>query len=398
MYDDNQLAGASSLGYDSAYKPSTHPIEDDAMRNTLYYGDNLPVLREHIRSESVDLVYLDPPFNSSRNYNVLFKDESGHEADAQITAFEDTWHWNDHTAHLYNQLVTQADEPVSRMIEAMRGFIGTNQMMAYLVMMAARLVELHRVLKPIGSLYLHCDPTASHYLKVMLDTVFGPRSMRSEIIWKRSAAHNDAKQGAKQPGRIHDVILFYSKDEGQWTWNQEYVEYDPDYVETNYRYLDEKTGRRYKSTDLTAAKPGGDTSYEWKGRRPPPGRFWAFSRANMEKFDEAGLIHYTSSGTPRLKQFLDDMPGVSLQDIWTDVPPINAHAAERLGYPTQKPVALLERIIAASSNPGDVVLDPFCGCGTTIAAAQKLGRRWIGIDVTHLSIACLLYTSPSPRD
>lgn len=361
------------------------------MRNTLYYGDNLAILREYIDDASVDLIYLDPPFNSARSYNVLFKHESGDAAEAQLKAFDDTWHWGQEAEHTYHELVTKGLPPVADMIGAMRQFIGDNQMMAYLVMMAARLAELRRVLKPTGSLYLHCDPTASHYLRMILDTIFGPRNMRSEIIWKRSAAHNDAKQGAKQPGRIHDVILFYSKHDDDWTWNQVYTSYDERYVESNYRYVDEATGRRYKSTDLTAAKPGGDTSYEWKGRRPPPGRYWAFSKDNMQKFEDAGLIHYTSTGNPRLKQFLDEMPGVHLQDIWSDIPPINAHAAERLGYPTQKPVALLERIISASSNPGDVVLDPFCGCGTTIAAAQKLGRHWIGIDITNLAIALQKY-------
>ena len=326
-------------------------------------------------------------FNSNRSYNVLFKEESGQESESQITAFDDTWHWGAQAAELYAELVTETNGKVGQMIGALRGAIGENQMMAYLVMMAGRLVELHRVLKPTGSLYLHCDPTASHYLKIILDTIFDARNLRAEIIWKRSAAHNDAKQGAKQPGRIHDIILFYSKNENNWTWNQVYTLYDPEYVETNYRYIDEKTGRRFKSTDLTAAKPGGDTSYEWKGKRPPQGRFWAFSRENMQKFDEAGLIYYTSSGVPRLKQFLDEMPGITLQDIWSDIPPINAHAAERLGYPTQKPLALLERIISASSNPDDLILDPFCGCGTTIAAAQKLGRKWVGIDITHLAIA-----------
>ena len=361
------------------------------MRNTLYYGDNLAILRDYIADESVDLIYLDPPFNSARSYNVLFKHESGDAAEAQVKAFDDTWHWGQEAEHTYHELVTKGLPPVADMIGAMRQFIGDNQMMAYLVMMAARLAELRRVLKPTGSLYLHCDPTASHYLRIILDTVFGPRNMRSEIIWKRSAAHNDAKQGAKQPGRIHDVILFYSKHDDNWTWNQVYTAYDESYMESNYRYVDETTGRRYKSTDLTAAKPGGDTSYEWKGRRPPAGRYWAFSKENMQKFEDAGLIHYTSTGNPRLKQFLDEMPGVHLQDIWSDIPPINAHAAERLGYPTQKPVALLERIISASSNPGDVVLDPFCGCGTTIAAAQKLGRHWIGIDITNLAIALQKY-------
>ncbi len=358
--------------------------------NTLFYGDNLPILREYIADESIDLVYLDPPFNSSRTYNVLFKQESGEDSEAQIAAFEDTWHWNRAAAETYHELITQAPGHVGQMIGALRSFLGENQMMAYLVMMAARLVELHRVLKPTGSLYLHCDPTASHYLKIVLDTIFGPQNFRAEIVWKRSAAHSDAKQGAKQPGRIHDVIFFYSKT-NNWIWNTVHTAYDPDYVSTNYRHVEEGTGRLFKSTDLTAAKPGGDTSYEWRGRRPAEGRYWAYSKENMQKFENEGRLYYTSSGLPRLKQYLDEMPGVSLQDLWTDIPPISAHAAERLGYPTQKPIALLERIIQTSSNPGDVCLDPFCGCGTTVAAAQKLGRRWIGIDITHLSIALQKY-------
>ncbi|MBP8292905.1 MAG: site-specific DNA-methyltransferase, partial [Caldilineaceae bacterium] len=385
--------------------------------NTLFYGDNLPVLREHMAAASVDLVYLDPPFNSSRSYNVLFKDESGHEADAQITAFEDTWHWNHKAEETYFQLITQGDEAVARMIEAMRQFIGANQMMAYLVMMAARLVELHRVLKPTGSLYLHCDPTASHYLKIVLDTIFGIRNFRTEIIWQRSSAHSDTKQGRKQHGRIHDVVLFYTKS-NDWTWNPVYTPYSHSYVEEFYRHIEPETGRRFRVDNSTAAKPGGDTSYEWRVKRPadnrsgwepdlnneylnpkseweykgvPPykGRYWAYSRANMIGFANAGRLYHSSSGVPCYKRYLDEMPGVPLQDLWADIPP--ALGRQDLGYPTQKPVALLERIIAASSNPGDLVLDPFCGCGTTIAAAQKLGRRWLGIDVTHLSIALQKY-------
>ena len=359
--------------------------------NTLFYGDNLPILREYIPDESIDLIYLDPPFNSNRTYNVLFKQESGKDSEAQIAAFEDTWHWNQAAEDTYRHLTNEAPAQVSQMISALRTFItgsanGRNQMMAYLVMMAARLVELHRVLRPTGSLYLHCDPTASHYLKILLDTIFSPENFRAEIVWKRSSAHSDAKQGAKQPGRIHDVIFFYSKGK-EWTWNSVHTAYDPDYLASNYRYVEETTGRRFKSTDLTAAKPGGDTSYEWKGRRPPEGRYWAYSKENMQRFEAESRLYYSSTGLPRLKQYLDEMPGVSLQDMWTDIAPIGSQAAERLGYPTQKPLALLERIIQASSNPGDVVLDPFCGCGTSIAAAQKLGRRWVGIDITYLSIA-----------
>ena len=365
---------------------SPRPITE----NTLFYGDNLVILREHILSESVDLIYLDPPFNSSRNYNVLFKDEHGSESEAQITAFEDTWHWNLAAEQTYAELLIEAPDHVGKMIESLRGFIGTNQMMAYLVMMAARLVELHRVLKSTGSLYLHCDPTAGHYLKIILDSIFDPRNFRTEIIWKRSSAHSDTKQGRKLHGHIHDVIYFYTKSE-TWTWNPLYTAYDPEYTEDFYRHIEEGTGRRYRLSDLTAAKPGGDTSYEWKGVKPYKGRFWAYSKENMEQFEREGRLYYSKTGMPAYKRYLDEMPGVPLQDVWTDVKPIGASAAERLGYPTQKPEELLERIIRSSSNPGDIVLDPFCGCGTAIAAAQKLERKWIGIDITHLSIALQKY-------
>jgi len=357
--------------------------------NTLYYGDNLPILQKHIPDVSVDLIYLDPPFNSNRSYNVLFKDESGGEAEAQITAFADTWHWTQDTERLYNQLVT-ASLPVSGLISALRFAIGTNQMMAYLVMMTARLTELHRVLKPTGSLYLHCDPTASHYLKIVMDAIFGGEHFKNEIIWKRTTVHNDAKQGAKHFGRIHDVILFYSKNSDNQLFNPVYRNYEESYIHSTYNKID-KDGRKFKATDLSAAKPGGDTSYEWKGIKPPQGRFWAYSKENMVKFEKEDRIYYSNGGKPYLKQFLDEMPGVSAQDIWDDISSVGSKESETLGYPTQKPVALLERIIKASSNPGDVVLDPFCGCGTAVIAAQKLGRQWIGIDITHLSISLMKY-------
>ena len=367
--------------------------------NTLFYGDNLTLLRDraYFPDDSVDLIYLDPPFNSNRSYNVLFRDESGRDSDAQITAFEDSWHWGRGTEDLYTDLVTGADERLVRLLTALvggqdeRGLLGRNQMSAYLVMMAARLAELHRVLKPTGSLYLHCDPTASHYLKLVLDAIFGKENLRTEIVWKRTTAHSDSKQGAKQPGRIHDVIFFYTKDVSEWTWNPVFTPYSKEYEEKSYRYIEEETGRRYTLSDLTAAKPGGDTEYEWRGVKPYEGRFWAYSKENMERFEREGRLHYTRSGIPRYKRYLDEMPGVHIQSIWEDIMPIRSRAAERLGYPTQKPLALLERIIRASSNPGDVVLDPFCGCGTAIDAAQGLGRRWLGIDITHLSVALMKY-------
>ena len=354
--------------------------------NTLYYGDNLNILRnrDYFPNECVDLIYLDPPFNSNRNYNVLFKDESGLEADSQITAFEDTWHWPN-AAPTYNELLEEADE-VAEMLHSFHNFLRSNQMMAYLVMMSARLKELHRVLKPTGSLYLHCDPTASHYLKILLDTIFGATNFRTEISWKRSSAHNDAKQGRMQPGNIRDTIFFYTKSD-EWTWNWQYTPYTDDYVNAFYTHLDED-GRRYRLGDLTAAKGGGDTSYEFHGTIPYKGRFWAYSRENMEKYRAEGRLYFPKNGgTPSYKRYLDEMPGVPLQNNWDDIRPVPSN--ESLGYPTQKPVELLERIVAASSNEGNVVLDPFAGCGTTIAAAQNLKRQWIGIDVTQLSIALL---------
>jgi len=359
-------------------------------RNTLFYGDDLDILREYIENESVDLIYLDPPFNSNRSYNVLFKDESGHEADAQITAFEDTWHWNTKTEQTYHDLVTLGDANVSAMISAMHQFIGPNQMMAYLVMMAARLAELHRVLKPTGSLYLHCDPTASHYLKMVLDTIFGAQNFRNEIIWQRTAAK--AHTSRHLPNN-HDVIICYQKtDDAVWNADAMFLPYDESDLEEKtadkYRYRD-SDGRLYRLDNLINPNPDRpNLTYEFLGVT----KVWRWTKERMEEAYKAGLIIQTKPGVvPQLKRYLDEQRGKPVSDIWVDIPPINSQAQERLGYPTQKPLALLERIINASSHPGDVVLDPFCGCGTTIAAAQKLGRRWLGIDVTHLSIALQKY-------
>lgn len=361
--------------------------------NHLFYGDNLGVLRNHIRDETVDLIYLDPPFNSNASYNVLFKSPNGDQSTAQIEAFDDTWHWGDEAEAAFQDVRRSGHTDVATMLEAMRSFLGTNDMMAYLAMMAVRLIELHRVLKPTGSLYLHCDPTASHYLKILLDAVFGAKNYKNEIVWKRSDAHNDGKQGAKQFGRVHDTILFYAKGTS-WLFNTQYEPLPQKTVDSWYRNVEPDTGRRFNKADLTAAKGGGDTSFEWKGVRPPTGRFWAYSRQNMERMEAEGRIVYSSSGRPYMKRYLDESRGVSLQSVWTDISMLRGIQAtgetvERLGYPTQKPVALLERILNASSNPGDVVLDPFCGCGTTVHAAQKLGRQWMGIDVTHLAIGLI---------
>lgn len=347
--------------------------------NTLFYGDNLFILREHLASESVDLIYLDPPFNSNRNYNVLFKDEHGTESEAQIEAFEDTWHWNLEAEQTYAELLTESADHIAKMIESLRGFIGDNQMMAYLVMMAARLVELHRVLKPTGSLYLHCDPTASHYLKIILDTIFGAKNFRNEIVWKRFNFHADAKRF----GKITDRILFYTRSEN-FTFNRLRVPFSDEYQESKFTHVDGK-GRRFRLDNLNP--PGGrGPIYEFNGVTKP----WRFTEERMRQLDAEGRI-YKESRVAQLKRYLDELEGQAVNELWIDVDPINPMSKERLGYPTQKPLALLERIIEASSNLGDIVLDPFCGCGTAIAAAQKLERKWIGIDITHLSIALQKY-------
>jgi DNA modification methylase len=376
--------------------------------NALYYGDNLTVLRRYIPDESVDLIYLDPPFNSNRNYNVLFKDESNRDSVAQLAAFKDTWHWDRTAQATYAELVTDVSNvKVSAVIETLRQVLGASQMMAYLVMMTARLIALHRVLKRTGSLYLHCDPTASHYLRIVLDAIFGAENFRNEIIWKRTSAHNAARRW----GDVHDVIFFYTKSD-QFAWNKVTQGYDPHYVQSEYRHEDARG--RYCLSDLTGAgKTQGDSAVVWRGYDPSAvGRHWSVPKdliaaiiapeqaeqlSTAQKLDllaEHGYLHFPSksrrrdrAGFPRYKRYLSD--GIPIQSVITDIPPLNAHARERLGYPTQKPIALLERIIQASSQPNDVVLDPFCGCGTAVVAAQKLGRQWIGIDITHLAISLI---------
>ena len=352
--------------------------------NTLFFGDNLRVLSEHIASESVDLIYLDPPFNSARGYNLLYQDAAGHASDAQIQAFDDTWTWGPTTARLYDGMVQYGPPHISSLLSALRQILGTSQLMAYLVMMTTRLVELHRVLKPTGSLYLHCDPVASHYLKLVLDGIFGAERFINEIVWQRTAAHSNSGQGAIHFGRTHDILLRYGCSTTV-TWNTPYLPHDADYIRSHYPYIENGTGRRYGLWDITG--PGGAAKgnpyYEIFGMM----KYWRYSHEKMDqKIREGRVIQPRPGAVPREKRYLDETPGVALGSVWTDIPPLNSQAAERLGYPTQKPLALLERIISASSNPGDVVLDPFCGCGTSIDAAQRLGRRWIGIDITILAI------------
>lgn len=344
-------------------------------------------LRNHdyFPNESVDLIYLDPPFNSNAAYNVIFSEPSGEESPAQLRAFDDTWKWDSEASAVAFQELATNSQDIAEFIALLsnRRDKTSRSMAAYLSMMSVRLLELHRVLRSTGSIYLHCDSTASHYLKIILDQMFGLGNFRNEIVWKRTSAHGDTTQGARHFGRVHDVILRYSKSRLP-IWNPQYGTYDPEYIERFYSRIEPETGRRFQAVDLTARKPGGDTLYEWNGKRPYRGRYWAYSKQKMEEFERQGKLFYTKNGMPRLKYYLDEMSGMPIQDIWNDIP--HSLGSERLGYDTQKPLTLLERIIKASSNERDTVLDPFCGCGTALVAAQKLGRRWIGIDVTHLAI------------
>lgn len=376
--------GQGGSGY-CLFRMATHEGKTPAKESVLYYGDNLDVLRRYVPDESVDLVYLDPPFNSAQDYNVLFQERDGARAAAQIKAFGDTWTWDQEAARQYQEIVERGGR-VSDAMQAFRTFLGENDVLAYLSMMAPRLVELRRVLRSTGSIYLHCDPTASHYLKMLMDSIFGPQHFRNEVTWKRSHAHSDSKQGATHFGRITDSLLFYGKTD-QGTWNTQYLPYDQEYLDRDYRRKD-PDGRRYRISDLQG--PGGaakgNPMYEVMGVT----RYWRYSKEKMDELIKSGRVIQTRPGAvPSYKRYLDEMPGVPLQNLWTDLPVLNNRSKEALGYPTQKPEALLERILSVSSNRGDTVLDPFCGCGTTIAAAQKLGRRWIGIDVTHLAIGLI---------
>jgi DNA modification methylase len=309
----------------------------------IYCDDNLHRLSQ-FPAESIDLIYLDPPFFSNRQYEVIWGDE------AEVRSFEDRWEGGVHV---------------------------------YVEWMRERLMELHRLLKPTGSMYLHCDSHASHYLKVVMDELFGPERFRNEIIWRRYGAHNDVGQGSRHFGRVHDVILFYAKGPTP-TWDQLFVPLDPRYVEQTYRHVDPESGRRFTTTPLTG--PGGAAKgnpvFEWKGHT----RAWRYSRETLERLDAEGRLYYSRTGYPRQKLYLDQSRGAPVQDVWDDIPSLSGAHRERLGYPTQKPIALMERILSASSAKGEIVLDPFCGCGTTLVAAQRLGRQWIGIDISPTAV------------
>jgi DNA modification methylase len=364
-------------------------------RNELYYGDNLDVLRRKIAAGSVDLCYIDPPFNSKRNYFQIYNNQGGEDR-AQAQAFVDTWNWGDEAVEGLDYIVENSIERLNprpgetrwteQTVELIRGLekvLGRGSLLAYLVHMTLRIVEIHRVLRPTGSFYLHCDPTASHYLKLVLDAVFCGQGglFRNEVIWKRTTAHSDAAE----MGNVHDTLLFYSKGLTA-TWNKQFQPYDQSYIESHYRRKDEN-GRPFRLSDTTAyGLSGGGYTYDWRGVT----KLWRYPIEKMQQHHNAGRLRYTRNGTPEYIRYLDEMPGMPLQDVWNDISPINPRAQERLGYPTQKPEALLERIIRASSNEGDTVLDAYCGCGTTVAVAQRLGRRWIGIDITYQSISLIL--------
>jgi site-specific DNA-methyltransferase (adenine-specific) len=353
-------------------------------QNLLYYGDNLDVLRRHIKDESVDLVYLDPPFNSNASYNVLFAEKSGSQSAAQITAFEDTWRWDEAAAFDYQQTVEQGGR-VAEALRAFRTLLGTSDMLAYLSMMAPRLVELRRVMKSTASIYLHCDPTASHYLKLLMDSIFGPEHFLNEIIWERTNAHN---MRAKTWPRTNDRLLFYGKTHDA-AFQPQFVAYGPEQMA---RFKTDADGRLYKGENLTFSTPNPGRRFTWRGTTPPSNRSWGMAIEQLEALYKEGRILLKRDGSPRMdgwKIYLDETTGKPITTNWTDIPRISNTAAERLGYPTQKPEALLDRIIKSSSVAGGVVLDPFCGCGTTVASAQRLARRWIGIDITHLAIGLI---------
>lgn len=359
--------------------------------NKLWYGDNLTIMQEHLGKHSVDLIYLDPPFNSKQNYNLLYKTMTGKPVPEQVEAFCDTWEMDaqkEAIARTMPVLMREAgveDYYVDFWRLWMQALRQTQpHLLAYLIFMVQRLLHMKSILRPTGSIYLHCDPTASHYIKVMMDGIFGHENFQNEIIWKRTSAHSSAKRY----GPVHDVILFYSAG-SKFTWNPTFGSYDPQYVDAFYTHRDDD-GRAWRRSDLTGAGVrNGETGLEWRGIDvTAKGRHWAYVPSTLEKMDADGKIHWPkkAGGTPMMKRYLDEQKGVPLQDVWTDIKPIHNMAADRLGYPTQKPIELLDRIIQSSTNPGEVVFDPFAGCGTTIYSAVKNDRKWIGCDIAILSV------------
>ena len=392
----------------------------DELHGTLFYGDNLAVLRERVPNACVDLVYLDPPFNSNASYSVLFRDESGRASGEQIEAFDDTWHWGANSEAALAELLAAAPAAehmtvggggVGTLLEALVKSFGRNQLTAYLAMMAIRLVELRRVLKPDGSIYLHCDPTAGHYLRMLMDAVFGADFWQAQITWKRTSAHSDSSTF----GSVCDLLLFYGGREVNT--DDVRVPLDPEYVARHYRFSDERGQHRHSdlSGPLHNQKRGVPSTEPWRGYDVfAAGRCWSVPRKGAyaefidrelipgyrgiesihERLDalaDADLIYWPKKpgGMPHLKRYLHANPGQAISNLWDDIPPLSKHATEATGFDTQKPLALLKRIIQASSNEGDLVLDPFCGCGTAVVAAHELNRRWVGIDITHLAVGLM---------
>jgi DNA modification methylase len=387
--------------------------------NTLFYGDNLEILRNHFYDGSIDLIYLDPPFNSEADYNILFKERTGEQSAAQIRAFSDFWRWDQEAAHAYDYLATQGPSQVSDMIASLFGFLGKNDLFAYLVMMEIRLLELHRVLKSTGSIFLHCDPTASHYLKILMDATFNPKNFRNEIIWRRTGAHGPTKSF----GPIHDTILFYTKTDDYY-FNVVRKPYMKGHVES--RFSKDETGKSKFTTGGNILTGSGTTNGEsgqiWRGFNPSvKNRHWAIPQylaeqmpddfakqgvlEKLERLYREGLVEIKEgSAWPTPVRYLKETDGQPLGDIWAaqpytqgtvfgtdeiidaDVQWLGTTAPERLGYQTQKPLGLLERIINSSCPSDGTVLDPFCGCGTTVIASERLHRRWVGIDITYLAI------------
>ena len=357
------MAGAITSG--------EHGVSNFSER-TIWTGDNLEILRG-LNSESVDLIYLDPPFNSNRNYAAPVGSA------AAGAAFKDTWTLSDLDV-AWMGLIADEQPAMYQALQA-AGLTHGKGMQSYLCMMAVRLLEMRRVLKDTGSIYLHCDPTASHYLKMLMDSIYGVSNFRNHIVWKRTSSHSDAKRC----GGVHDDILFYAKT-NRHIWNRVYQKYDADYVDRYYRYQDDD-GRRFMSDNLTGAGGGPSRTFGDKGPMDPsPGRHWMYDQSGIDRLLAENRIFWTRNNVPRLKAYLDESPGLALQDVWGDVQAVRSWHKERIGYPTQKPLALLERIIRASSNEGDIVLDPFCGCATACVAAENLGRKWIGIDISSKAV------------
>lgn len=350
---------------------------------SLIASDNLEAMAR-LAPSSAGLVYLDPPFNSGRLYEAVVAPRAagkGHRADA----FRDHWSWSDGMKFALDELSEFVPPRVAAFVGDIVRALDYGDMAAYLVMMTSRLGYARRILSDSGSLYLHCDPAASHYLKLILDQLFGPDNFRNEVIWKRTHAHSSSRRY----GPVHDVILFFSKS-SKYVWNPIYSEYQSSYIEKHFTHEDEHG--RYQLITCTAPgdRTGTRAHYEWNGQYPPSGRHWAWKREQMEAFEREGRLVHSSNGVPRLKRYTHDGSGVPLQDIWSDINRLDAHSDERVGYDTQKPLALLERIIAASTEPGALVVDPFCGTGTTLVAAERLDREWVGIDASLLAASISL--------